>query len=213
MLEAVFFDFDGVICDSVNIKTIAFAEIYREYGKKVENKVVEHHLMNCGISRYEKFRFWHKVHLGIELNDNQLEILAQRFSNLVFEKILQSDYVEGAIDTLKLLNINKIPAYIVSATPDVEIKEIVFKRELSIYFKEIHGSPKQKEFIIRDILNKEDYDPKKCLFLGDALSDLSAANYNNMPFLGILHKHNNNIFPYNTQVLSSVNISELIESK
>lgn len=210
MIEAVFFDFDGVICDSVNIKTVAFSAIYREYGKKVENKAVEHHLMNGGLSRYEKFRFCHKEYLGIELNDVELEILAERFSNLVFEKILQADYIDGAIDTLRKLYMNKTPAYIVSATPDNEIKEIIYRRDLNIYFKEVHGSPKSKELIVQGILFKEGYDSKNCLFIGDSLSDLAAANYNNMPFLGILHRHNNKIFPCNIKVLNSVNISELI---
>ena len=38
--EAVFFDFDGVILDSVDVKTQAFADMFRQYGPEVERAVV-----------------------------------------------------------------------------------------------------------------------------------------------------------------------------
>ncbi len=42
-IKAIFFDFDGVLADSVEIKTLAFAKLFEQYGKEVVNIVVEHH--------------------------------------------------------------------------------------------------------------------------------------------------------------------------
>ena len=51
------FDFDGVIVDSVNIKTEAFAEIYKPYGQKIVDRVINHHISNGGMSRFKKFKY------------------------------------------------------------------------------------------------------------------------------------------------------------
>ena len=44
MTEALIFDFDGVILESVETKTRAFAELYKDKGPDVVDKVVRHHL-------------------------------------------------------------------------------------------------------------------------------------------------------------------------
>ena len=58
MIKNIIFDYDGTIADSVNIKTEAFAELYRNYGKDIESKVVKYHLNNGGVSRFEKFKYY-----------------------------------------------------------------------------------------------------------------------------------------------------------
>ena len=40
MLKGIIFDFDGVIAESVQVKTDAFSSIYKPYGKDVVDKVV-----------------------------------------------------------------------------------------------------------------------------------------------------------------------------
>ena len=55
-MKNIIYDFDGVICDSVNVKTEAFAKIYSEYGHSIVSKVVDYHNLHGGISRYEKIQ-------------------------------------------------------------------------------------------------------------------------------------------------------------
>ena len=69
MIRTIIFDFDGVISESVNIKTIAFAEMYKDYGDEVVKQVIAHHLSHGGVSRYEKFRIYHEEFLGIEVSE------------------------------------------------------------------------------------------------------------------------------------------------
>ena len=43
MIKGIIFDYDGTIADSIHIKTVAFADLYRTYGEKIVNKVINFH--------------------------------------------------------------------------------------------------------------------------------------------------------------------------
>ena len=70
-IKGVIFDFDGVIVQSLEAKSEAFRMLYNEYGNDIAKKVVKHHQKNGGISRYEKFKHYHKKYLGINLKDHE----------------------------------------------------------------------------------------------------------------------------------------------
>ena len=89
-LKNIIFDFDGVILDSLDVKTQAFVSLYESYGSDIADKVKSYHLNNGGVSRYEKIKFWHKNYLNIELSEDELSKLANKFSNLVIDKVLLS---------------------------------------------------------------------------------------------------------------------------
>ena len=69
VIKNIFFDFDGVILDSVDCKTQAFEAMYAQHGQEIADQVKKHHLENGGVSRFEKFKHWHKKHLGIEITN------------------------------------------------------------------------------------------------------------------------------------------------
>ena len=39
--KALFFDFDGVLADSVEVKTNAFAKLFEKFGSEIQAKVLE----------------------------------------------------------------------------------------------------------------------------------------------------------------------------
>ena len=168
------FDFDGVLVDSVKIKTQSFALIYKIYGKEVVNKVINHHIENGGMSRFDKFKFYHKNFLNIDLNKNDLEILNLKFSALVKNKVINAPEIPGATKYLFELNKNK-RVYVNSATPENELLEIINQRRWSNYFIDILGSPKTKTENIQFIVDQEKLDLKKFVFFGDAINDYKAA--------------------------------------
>ena len=49
---AIIFDFDGVLVESVDVKTRAFCDMYSKYGEEIVEKVKEYHLSHGGISRF-----------------------------------------------------------------------------------------------------------------------------------------------------------------
>jgi HAD superfamily hydrolase (TIGR01549 family) len=206
--EAVFFDFDGVIVDSVNVKAEAFAELFRKHGPEIENKVVDFHLKHGGMSRFEKFRYWYKEYLGLKITESEEQKLSKRFSEISLNKVIKAPYIGGAIESLMGLKRKGIPVYIVSGTPEEEIKYIVKARDLAKYFLEVHGSPRHKTEIVADIIGRKNYLPARCMFIGDALSDYEAAIKNRINFLGVVTKGNKSPFPSNVKITNIVHVAE-----
>ena len=50
----IFWDFDGVIKDSVEIKSNAYEDLFLQWGELVSDKVRDHHRLNGGMSRFDK---------------------------------------------------------------------------------------------------------------------------------------------------------------
>ena len=90
-IKAIVFDFDGVIKDSVDIKTDAFRELYKQYGDDIVKKVIEHHHKNGGVSRFKKIEYYHKEYLRLPLKGNQIDEIASKFSNIVLNKVIKSN--------------------------------------------------------------------------------------------------------------------------
>jgi HAD superfamily hydrolase (TIGR01549 family) len=204
--EAVFWDFDGVILDSVNVKTEAFAQIFHKYGLEVERAVVDYHLKHAGISRYEKFRYYYEEILEIPITEDVLTKLGNEFSQLVLQKVIDSPFMPGALESLQALKADKVPSYIVSGTPEEEMNHIVDTKSLRTFFNEVHGAPRKKTDIVCEILQQKHYTPDQCLFIGDAMTDYEAAKKNDLLFIGIVQHGHTNPFPPDTQIYSSVNL-------
>ena len=83
MLKGIIFDFDGVIAESVHIKSSAFSDLYKPYGTEIVKKVVNHHEANGGISRFKKIRYYHETFLDINLSDQEINHIANQFYDLL----------------------------------------------------------------------------------------------------------------------------------
>lgn len=203
--DAVFFDFDGVILDNVHVKTEAFAALFRPYGPDVEREVVRFHREHGGLSRFIKFQYAIEDILGETATEERLAELGRRFSDLVYDAILQASFMPGARETLDALR-GKLPLYVVSGTPEEELKRIVQARTLDGYFAAVLGSPRRKPEIVADMLTREGYTAARCLFVGDSGTDYDAARAVAMPFLGIVPDGANSPFPGSAAISPQVDI-------
>ncbi len=181
-IKTIFFDFDGVIAESVNVKTEVFYQMYLPYGEEIAQKVKRHHLDNGGMSRFVKFRLYHKEFLNIELSDEGLAKLTQQFSNSVMQGVINAPLVSGILDFLKE-NYQKLNFFVITGTPTDEIREILKARNLEIYFEGAFGSPEKKDFWVQKIITENQYSTSESIFIGDAFADYDAANNNNIPFI------------------------------
>ena len=178
----IIFDFDGVLAESVHIKSQAFYQMYEQYGEDIAQRVVTHHKANGGMSRYEKFPYYHKSFLNIELSTEQVNQLSNDFSKIVIEDVINAKEVDGASWFLKQYQ-KQCKYWIVSATPTDEIIEITAQRKMANFFTNIFGSPDKKHRIVQNIISYEKLILNETVFLGDAKSDFDAANKNNIDFI------------------------------
>jgi len=183
--DFLFFDFDGVILDSLAIKTEAFRELYKPYGEDIMNEVAHHHKANGGMSRFRKFKLYHQDFLGVTLSDADVNKLAESFGNIVYEKVMHAPFIKGAREFLELCSKNNKRCFCVSGTPEDEIKKVIIGRGLDRYFKDIKGSPRDKTDNVRSLITLYGIDVKRALLFGDAINDLRAAQDNNITFIGI----------------------------
>lgn len=217
MIEAIIFDFDGVILESGNVKINALKTIFSKYGDVVVNKVISHHKNNGGISRFEKIRFYHKEFLGINLSNKQLFELINVFSKNVMQNVLKTDLVLGVEDFIKS-NQQKYKMFISSGTPTTELVEILKIKKINNYFDEVFGSPQNKNEHIKNILTKYKLFPQNVLFIGDAIADKKVAENNFLNFIVRIsensqlkqEKYQINNFNEIYEVIDKINMSDLI---
>jgi HAD superfamily hydrolase (TIGR01549 family) len=204
--SAYFFDFDGVLVDSTETKTNAYKELFKDYGPAVVTKVVAHHQRHGGISRVEKIRYAHDTIIEESSSEAEIEEHVRKYSELVFEKVVNTRWVPGAEEFVKA-HFQHIPLFIISGTPEVELIDVVKRRNMAHYFKEVLGAPIKKPEHIRTLVNRYQLEVGNCFFIGDALTDYDAARETGMPFIGIQSEV---AFPEGTTVLPDC--TELMET-
>ena len=192
-IKNIFFDFDGVIAESVSAKTDAFEEMYLPYGKDIAAKVVEYHKLQGGVSRYEKFKYFHKEFLNEVINQEKVDKLAIQFSNIVLDKVINSDEVLGANYFIEK-NHTKFQFWVITGTPTTEIELIAEKRKLTSFFIGLHGSPKNKRYWTENLIKKHNLKRDEIIFLGDSTTDMDAANFSKTHFALRENKENKELF-------------------
>jgi phosphoglycolate phosphatase-like HAD superfamily hydrolase len=203
MNRGIIFDFDGVICDSVNVKTEAFAAMYNAYGHEVVAKVVQYHHEHGGISRYEKFRYYHKELLGITLTEEEVMKMGDTFSSIALQKVIDSPYLPGVLDFIKASQ-QDADLFICTGTPETEIRIILDEKGLANFFKAVYGAPKSKADIIREIMQTYQMTAEQLEFYGDAMTDYNAAKATNIKFTGVYSAITS--FPEGTVVIKDFKI-------
>lgn len=179
--KTIFWDFDGVIKDSVSVKSDAFEELFLPFGSDVAKKIRMHHEDNGGMSRYDKLPIY--LNLAGEKNStNSISKYEKQFSKLVMNRVINSPWVEGVLEYIKT-NYKAQKFFLITATPQKEIEEILKKLEISKYFKKVIGSPTNKKDAIKIILSNQNINLDDSIMIGDSCSDYEAAKENNVFFV------------------------------
>lgn len=181
--RVVVLDFDGVLVESAGIKTEAYAALYKGYGPEVVEQVVAYDRLHGGLSRFEKFRYYHRELLKKELCPGDEMRLGRRFSRLVKDAVIAAAWVHGVPEFLAD-HCGILEFYIASGTPDEELRQIVAARGMASFFKDIYGSPRTKVEIIGDILSRSGHRPEQVVMVGDSLTDYQAAVSAGIHFVG-----------------------------
>lgn len=191
-IEAIFLDFDGVILESVEVKGWAFGKLFEDYPDYVDEIIAFHHA-NGGMSRFDKFRYIYKNILQQPLSDGEFERLSEEFSSLVYHRVLECDFVPGAMEFLQKYY-HRVLLFVISGTPHDEISKIVDRKGLTRYFRAVFGSPTSKNVWTKKIVKEHRLNSKKVLFVGDAMSDYIAAKENGLFFVARVKNSEDDIF-------------------
>jgi len=194
----VFWDFDGVLKESLEVKGKAFASLFPNSSPDLRQKIMDHHAAHGGISRWEKIPIYLQW-AGVGVSSEKLQIYASKFAALVAEGVLNSEWVPGAREYLRT-NFHVQRFCLVSATPQEELEQLVKSLGLAPFFQVIYGWPKEKVEAIYEELVLSGMLPEEGLMVGDSVVDYQAALANQVPFLLKKNSHNQKFFQLNNIV-------------
>ena len=180
----VVLDFDGVILDSVGVKTEAFRRLFAAEGPGPQARIVAHHQANGGISRFEKFRWAYREVLKRQLSHEEERTLGLRFNALVEDAVMAAEFIPGALEFLEGFS-DRLPLFVASGTPEDELRRIVLSRGLAGHFKAVRGSPARKADILGEVAAGLGASAADLVMVGDAVNDLDAAREAGAAFIGI----------------------------
>lgn len=183
-ISTIIFDLDGVILDSVHLKTDAFEELFKDYSEEIVQQILLHHQENGGISRYDKIRYYFKEIIKEEINDVTYQKYILEFHNLVLEKVKNSNFIKGSIEFLNN-NMEDFNYFLVSATPKKELDEILTFKSLDSYFIKTYGSPTTKRDNLKYLLSENNLSHSEVIYIGDSINDFAACIENKILFIGI----------------------------
>lgn len=203
-LQAIFYDFDGVLAESVEVKTRAFYQLFAHKDEALARQLVAYHRAHGGVSRFRKFDYFQETLLGgAPLSDADREELDRAFSQLVVDGVINSDWVPGAREMLERHR-GMSYQFVVSGTPETELHRIVEARGMAQYFDEVRGSPATKSVLTAELLQSYGLVPRACLFIGDAMTDYEAAMAHGMGFVGRVPVGDESPFPSGTRTMADL---------
>jgi phosphoglycolate phosphatase-like HAD superfamily hydrolase len=177
----VFWDFDGVIKDSIEVKSRAFEQLFAPFGAQVASRVREHHEHHGGMSRYEKLPLYLEW-AGRERSTAEVSRYCDLFSATVRQAVIDSAWVPGAREYLQA-NHTRQCFVLVTATPHKEMAEIVRVLGIAHWFRELHGAPVAKADAVALALKHLQCSCHDALLIGDSQADYAAAKAAGVDFL------------------------------
>jgi len=186
--KIVFWDFDGVIKDSVKVKSRGYEKLFSQFGQEIVGRVKKHHELNGGISRFVKIPLYLSW-AGQTPKPESVQEYCDRFSALVQQAVIDSPWVPGVKEYLKS-NHTRQCFILITGTPQEEIEQILQTLELTSFFKEIYGAPQKKVDVVYNVIKRLHFPPEQALVVGDSGTDLEAAEKNNVTFLLCCNKSN-----------------------
>lgn len=183
-VQAIFWDFDGVILDSVSIRDEGYRKVLTNYPHQHVEKLLTFQEINGGLSRYVKFRYFYEEILGKEISDEKVEKYADKYSDYMVQNLINPNLLIE--DTLKFIQANHktYSMHIVSGSDQNELRYLCSKLQIDHYFKSINGSPTPKITLVNTVLTQYKYQRNRVVLIGDSINDYDAAYLNNIKFYG-----------------------------
>ena len=192
------FDFDGTLVKSNEIKESAYEETV-EYDEYLLAKLEKIKRNNDKIDRYGIFEKLCKSEKYLNCQN-----LLKKYSEICLQNILKAKEVDGAIKFLSKLKKNNKLCIINSATPLINLVNILENHELNDFIDEVYGGPVSKEQNLFHAMNKFNIGRDNVIVIGDGETDRVCAESIQCHFIGIQNSFSNfNIKP--TRIIKDFN--------
>jgi phosphoglycolate phosphatase-like HAD superfamily hydrolase len=192
--QVIIFDFDGVIVESTDIKTHAYAKLFQNHETDALAKFIRYVTIQGGLSRHEHFQYLYGEILKRDLCPEEERILASKYKDIVLKEVIDAPFVPGIIEFIHMYKEN-FNYYIASGTPDEELKTIVAARGVTKIFNGVYGSPDSKASIISKIITLTNKNLDEVVMIGDSITDYDGARIAGIPFIGRVPQEQENYFP------------------
>jgi phosphoglycolate phosphatase len=199
----IIFDFDGVILDSADLKTHAFARVYAHEDPAKIGQVVEYQELHGGVGRVQKFTYFERELFGRPGRPEAVAALCDAFAAIVDAAMRRAEFIAGARALLDAC-IGKVRMHVVSGMPQEDLERIVTERGLGRYFDQLYGTPTTKLDAFRAILQRTEITPGQSLAIGDSLTEFEAATQTGVPFLAVVKRGRKNRFPAGVPVVEDM---------
>lgn len=184
MIKHIIFDFDGVILDSIPVKTEAFRVLFQAFPKDTIDTFIAYHIKNGGTSRYVKIQYFFNTLLKQEISKEEILQYADTYSQLTKDALCKEQYVIKNTLAFIKKNYKKYTMHIASGADEHDLKHICTHLHLNDYFLSIHGSPTIKSDIVKQLLEEYSYKKEETILIGDSINDFDAAALNDITFYG-----------------------------
>jgi phosphoglycolate phosphatase-like HAD superfamily hydrolase len=208
MIDALFFDVDGVLIDSVGVKGDAFVDAFAGYPER-RNAIIAVHQANGGLPRGSKIRRIIEEVFDRDATTAEVERITALFAASVLDRVLGAPEIDGASAALTALG-RDIPLHAVSATPEAELIHILAQRNWTRHFTSIHGVPPEKTETVRILIHRHGYKPVRCFLIGDSSHDHVAAVANGVPFIHVSTNEGDRIPDAVTMIPDLVSLPHLL---
>ena len=209
-LKNIFWDFDGVILDSMQVRDWGFREIFKSFSSIQIEEFIVFHRLNGGLSRYVKIKHFFENILGESITEHKVNNYAQRFSEIMRNKLKDKNNL--ILDSVSFIreNYSNYNFHIVSGSDQNELRYLCKELNISDYFISIHGSPAPKNVLVERIIKKHKYKKEETCLIGDSINDHEAANINKIKFYG----YNNNYLAVKCNYINSFfDLTNLVSNK
>lgn len=182
MIKNILFDFDGVIIDSMPIKSEGFRKIFEEHDSEAVKLLLDFHNLNGGLSRYVKIKYFFEDVLGIPIEEKDILRYAEQFSEIVKEELNNPEHLIAEVVQFIRDNQENFNFHIVSGADEQELKYLCEQLNIAHYFQSIHGSPTHKNDLVKQVMKENGYLKTETILIGDSINDLEAAEINEIGF-------------------------------
>lgn len=184
MIKVVCWDLDGTLIDSNEVRTNGFKYIFKSFPEKKTSKLIQYHRENGGLSRYHKISYFFEYILKTKIEENTIINYASQYANYMKQHLLNStlkySYTDSLLNCLK--NYSQV---LITASDQVEAKQVCKAIKIEHFFKKIYGSPKTKEQNFQKLKKNMLQDFNELIYVGDTLNDFEVCKKLDIEFIGI----------------------------